>query len=71
VISDIKQVSGNNKQGQVITCRSQVSSNSMIDNKHRRCHDTGKQYRYKGSVRIQKKSNDTRDQYEHKKIVPI
>jgi len=28
VISDIKQASGDNKQGQVIACRSQVSSNS-------------------------------------------
>ena len=31
MISDIKQVPGDNKQGQAIACRSQVSSNSIVD----------------------------------------
>jgi len=56
---------------QVITSKSQVSSNSMVDNKHSRYHYTGKQYRCEGSVLIQENSTDTEDRYEYKKTILI
>ena len=33
--------------------------------------NTGKQYQYKKSIRIQENGTDTGDQYEYKKTVPI
>ena len=46
------------KRCQVIKCRGQVLSNSMVDNKHDRYHYIGN-------------STDTRDQYTYMKIIPI
>jgi len=43
----------------------------MAIDKHRRYHYTGKQCRYKGSVRIQENGTDIGDRYEHRKIVLI
>jgi len=34
-------------------------------------HNTGKQYRYRGSIRIHKNSTDTRDQYEYRKTYSL
>ena len=71
VISDIKQVSGDYKQGHVVACRSQVSNNSMSSINTVDItivyNDTGKQYRYKGSVQRQENDTDTGDRYEYRK----
>jgi len=56
---------------QVIARKSQVSSNGMSSNKHSRYHYSEKQYRYRRSIRVQKNSTDTKDQYKYRKTAQL